>query len=118
MDLQTELRTVEDNVEYALRAFVGSQQRDCFFAHPARVFDQLQLVDQFVSFVLPLPAVGIGIRSLLNFASGERVRGVAGSRGVFRLMDVGAFRREKPLLLPPEIQVGLGQRHPRHGTQF
>ena len=97
---------------------IGLQQCDSFFAHPAGIFHQLQFFDQFISFILPLPSVGIGIRPLLNFASGKGMRGIAGSGGVFRLMNVGAFGGKEPLLFPAEVQVGLGQRDALHGTQF
>ena len=118
VDLQAQLRTVEDDVEHALGTFIGCQQRDRFFAHPAGVFHQLQFFDQFVSFVLPLSAVRIGIRPLLNFASRKSVGRVAGPGGVFRLMNVRAFGGEEPLLFAAEIQVGFGQRDAGNGTQF
>ena len=42
---------------------------------------QPQLVDQLVALVLKLAAVRVGIRALLDFASFERIRGIARTGG-------------------------------------
>ncbi len=80
MNLQPQLRAVEDDVVLALRSLIRLEQRDGFFAYPTRIFQQLQLADQFVSFVLPLPAIRIGIRPLLDFVSGKRMRRITRAR--------------------------------------
>ena len=38
VNLQTQLRAVENNIERALRTLVGFEQRDGFFAHAAGIF--------------------------------------------------------------------------------
>ncbi len=118
VNLQAQLRAVKDDVKYPLRPLVGFQQRHRLFAHAPRILQQLQFVDQFVSLVLPLPSEGVGIRPFLDLAPRKRMRRVADAGRVFGLMNVGAFRRVKPLLLAPEIHVGLRQSHAGHRAQL
>src|SRR6266851_3223149 len=103
VNLQSQLRAVENNVEYALGTLVRAVQRDCLFADSACVLEQLEFVDELVSFVLPLAAERVRIRPLLNLAACERVGNVSRSGHVLCLMNVRAFRREEPLLLAPKI---------------
>ena len=72
MDLQPELRAVENDVELPFRTLIGVVQRHGLFPNAPRILHQLQLIDQFISLVLPLPAERIGIRPLLNLIPGKR----------------------------------------------
>src|ERR1017187_4949420 len=45
VDLQGQLRAIEDEVELALRALIGSVQRDGFFGNAGGVADEVPLVD-------------------------------------------------------------------------
>src|SRR5438045_6168564 len=54
VDLQPKLRAFQDDIERAFGALIGLVQRDSFFADSARVLNQLQLINQFIAFVLPL----------------------------------------------------------------
>jgi hypothetical protein len=67
VNLESELRAVENNVERAFRTLLRMMQSDRLLGDAARVLYEFQLIDQLVAFVLPLPAVGIGIRTFLNF---------------------------------------------------
>src|ERR1035441_4512690 len=66
VDLQSQLRAVEDEVELALGALIGAVQRDGFCGDARGVPDQVPLVDQLVALKLMLPAEGIRIRALLD----------------------------------------------------
>ena len=118
VNLQAELRAVENDVERAFGALVGLVQGDGFLANAAGIFHELQFLDQFVAFVLPLPAEGIGIGALLNFVAGKGVGGISCAGRVLGLMNVGAFRGHKPLLLAAEVEIGFGQGDAGHGAQF
>ena len=80
VDLQTQLRAIENNGERTFRTLIGLVQRDCFFGDAPRVLDQFQFFDQFVAFVLPLSAKRIRIRTLHDVGAGKGVRGVPGAR--------------------------------------
>src|SRR5215467_6548385 len=94
MNLESQLGTLENAVEHTLRTLIGAVQGHRLFADPARVLDQLQLINQLISLVLPLPAKRIGIRPLLNLAAGKSVGHVTGAGSVLRLVDIRPFRGE------------------------
>ena len=91
VNLQSQLRTIKDDIEPAFGALIGVMQCNGFFRDATSVLQQLQFFDQFVSFILPLPAVRIRIRTFLNFISRESVSGVSRAGRIFRLMDVASF---------------------------
>src|SRR5215475_10340563 len=91
VDLQPQLGTVENNVELALWTLISTMQRHRFLGDPAGVLNQLQFLNQFISFVLPLSAKRIRIRPLLDFVSGKRVRSISGASRKLGLMDIGAL---------------------------
>src|SRR5437762_666554 len=97
VNLQPKLRTLQNYVEGSFGTLRGRVQRHRLFPNAPRILDQPELVNQFVTFVLPLAAKGIRIRSLLNFAPRERIRDVSGAGRDFRLMNLRAFRGKEPL---------------------
>src|ERR1700727_3855437 len=117
VNLQSELRTIKNDVERAGRSLIRMMQRDRLFGDAPRVLDQLQFFDQFIAFILPLPAIRIWIRTLLNLVSRERVCGITRARGIFGLMNVGSLRRYEPLFLTIEVEVGFGQGYAGNGSQ-
>ncbi len=118
VDLQSELRRIENDVVIALRTLIGFVQGDGFFRDASSVLQQLQFFDQFVAFVLPLTAERVRIRALHDLASGERVRGVTGADSRLHLVDVRAVGVVEPLLVTAEIEVGLGERDSSYGAQL
>src|SRR3981081_2241353 len=88
VNLQSKLRTIENDVGRALRTLLGTMQSNRFFCDPAGILKKSQLLNHLIALVLQLPAKGIRIRAFLDFISRERVRGIACARGIFRLMDV------------------------------
>ena len=116
VNLQSQLRTFQHDVERALRALVGAMQRNRFFADAASILDQLQLIDQLIAFILPLPAKRVGIGSLLNFTACKTVGDVPRAGGDLGLMNVRAFGRIEPLLLAAKIHIGFGQSYAFHGA--
>src|SRR5581483_12135637 len=103
VNLQRQLRALEDDVERALRTLLRLVQRYTFLGDAACILQQLELVDQFVAFVLPLSTERTGIGTLLNIAPGKGICGVTSSRRVLGLVDIAAFRGKKPLFLPMEV---------------
>src|SRR5580700_10260361 len=118
VDLQSKLRTIENNVERAFGALLSFMQRNRLFRDAARVLNQPQLVDQLVAFVLPLSTEGIRIRPLLNLVVRKRIRSIARACGILCLMDVGSLRRHEPLLLAIEIEIAFSEGNSCNGTQF
>src|SRR5580658_6057674 len=118
MNLQPQLRAVENDVERAFGALFSSMQRNSFFRDAARVLDQLQLIYQLIAPVLPLSAVRIGIRPFLNLVVRKHIRSVARACRILRLMNISSLRRYEPLLLAIEVEVGLGQGNAGNGTKF
>src|SRR5580693_168035 len=102
VNLQSKLRTIENNVEHARWTLLRVMQSDRFFRNAAGVLDQLQLFNQLVAFVLPLTPIRVRIGPFLNLVARKRIRSVTRPRGIFRLMDVGSLRRYKPLFLAIE----------------
>src|SRR5207237_8696972 len=92
-----------------LGTLVGLMQSYGFLSYAPRVLHQLQFVDQFITFVLPLAAVRSGVGALLDVVAREGKRGIACASRVLGLVDVGAFRRDEPLLFAMKVQIGFGQ---------
>ncbi len=90
----------------------------CSPTRRALSIQQLELLDQFVSFVLKLPAERVGIRALHDLVSAKGIGREAGAGHGARLMDRGALAGVKPLLVAAEIQIGLGQRNALHRAQL
>ena len=99
VNLQPQLRAIENDVELAFRTLIGMMQRHRLFGDPPGVFEQLQFIDQLISLVLPLPAIRIRIRPLLNLISRKRVRRIARAGRVLRLMNVRALRTKRTTAL-------------------
>src|SRR6266498_2088360 len=118
MDLQSQLRALEDNVEHALRTLLRTVESNCLFADPPRVLYQLQFIDQLIAFVLPLPTERIRIRSLLDLSPSERVGYIASTRRIFRLMNLCSLGREEPLLFASKVQVRFCERDTGNGAQL
>ena len=90
VNLQSQLRAIEDQVELAFRALIGAVQRDGFFGDARGVSDEIPLVDQLVAFELMLTAKGIRIRALLDLAILISRRRVADAADVAGLVDEAA----------------------------
>src|SRR5882762_7757812 len=87
VNLQAELRTVENQIELALGTLVGPVQSDGLFGDARGVFQKLQFVHQLVAFQLMLSAEGVRIGTLLNLAVTKAERGETGATCVTRLID-------------------------------
>src|SRR5271170_3434307 len=118
MNLQPQLRAVENDVERAFRTLLRAMQRNRLFGDTARVLDQLQLIDQLVALVLPLSTVRIGVRPFLNLVVRKCIGSVTRACRILRLMNIGSLRRYEPLLLSIEVEVALGEGNTGNGTQF
>jgi hypothetical protein len=68
VDLQTELRAVQNQVEFAFGTLIGGVQRHGLFSHARSVFEQAQLFHQLVPLQLVLAAERIGIGAPLDLA--------------------------------------------------
>src|SRR5262249_30875075 len=112
------LRAFENYVEHAFRTLIRFVQSDGFFGNATRIFDQLQLFNELVSFVLPLSAEGAGIGTLVDLIAGERVGGVARAGRKFGLVDVRAVGRGVPDLLAAEVHAGFSKGDSFHRSQF
>ncbi len=56
VDLQPELRAVENEIEHAFWTLIGGVERHGLFGDTRRVFEQPHLIDQLIAFQLVLPA--------------------------------------------------------------
>ena len=118
VNLQAELRAIENDRALAFGALRGRMQRDGFFADARRVADQIERFDQFVAAQHVLPAEAIRIRTLLNFASGER-RGDDSRAGLhLHLMNRRADARNEKLLDAAKRHRAFGERHALHFAHF
>src|ERR1022692_1971644 len=108
VDLQAQLRAVEDEVELALGALIGAVQRHGFFGDARGVPDQVPLVDQLVALKLMLPAEGIRIRALLDLAVFVGQRRVADAAEVAGLIDQAAERGGEDLAAALEAHGAFG----------
>src|SRR5579859_2624693 len=118
MNLQPELRAVQNQIEAPLRALVGRVQRHRFLGHARSIFEQLQLFHQFVALQLVLPAERVGVRALLDFAVAKAVRRESRAARVARLIDQTAQRGRKDLPVTRKHHSGLGQRYAGVAAQF
>jgi len=75
VDLQPQLRAVQDQIEDAFGTLRRRMQRDGLLGHARRVLEQLQLVDQLVALELILPSEGVRVGALLNLVVPETVGG-------------------------------------------
>src|SRR5205823_1862441 len=66
VNLQAQLRAVEDEIEASLRALIGRMQRHGLLGDARSVSEQVQLLDQLVALQLMLSAERIGVGSLLD----------------------------------------------------
>ena len=73
----------------ALGTLLGGMQRHGLLGDFSSMLQQLQLLDQLVSFVLELSAIGVGIGALLDFRSLERHGRHSPRPRCNRLVDVG-----------------------------
>jgi hypothetical protein len=96
VNLQSQLRSIQNNGGCALRALVRMMQRDGFFRHAPGILHQFHFFDLLVAAVLPLPAVRIGVGTLLNLGTGKRVCRIARAGRILGLMDFSALGRKKP----------------------
>src|SRR4029077_10986789 len=90
---------------------VGFVEGDRFLGDPAGVFQQLEFVNQLVTFVLRVSAEGVWIRALHDLSSSESVSGVTGAGGKLGLVNAGAFGGSVPLLLAVEVHAGFREGH-------
>src|SRR5678815_2271960 len=82
VNLQPQLRAIENQIELAFGTLVGGVQRDGLFGDTRGVFQKLQFVYQLVAFQLMLTAEGIRVRALLNLALTKAERSKTGATGV------------------------------------
>jgi len=71
VNLQSELRAVENDRLRALGRLRRRMQRDRFFGNARRIPDQIERFHQFVARELVLPAETVRIGALLNFVPGK-----------------------------------------------
>src|SRR5664280_1895023 len=99
VDLQRELRRVENDIERAFGTLRSRMQRDRLLGNFGGMLQQPQLLDKFIPSALELAAVRVGIRALLDFRTLKRIRRVARTGSDGRLVYLGTLRRIEPLLL-------------------
>ena len=87
VNLQPELRAVQNQVEFAFGTLFGGVQRHRLLGDARSVLHQAQLVHQFVPLQLILAAEGIRVRALLNLAILVAQRRKARAGQVARLVD-------------------------------
>src|SRR6202453_2690036 len=118
MDLQSKLRTIQNQIESALRTLICLVQRDSLFGNLASILDEIRLFNELISFVLPLSAERIRIRTLLDLIAVECVRSCFHARGIVCLMNFAILGRGKPLLFTVEIKISFGQSDAGNRSQF
>ncbi len=118
VNLQAELRAVQDDRLRALGRLRRGMQRDGFFGDARRVAHKIERFDQLVARQLMLPAETIRIGTLLNFVAGKR--GGHDSRAGLHLdlMNRRANRRSKKLLDAAKRHRGFRQRHALDARHF
>ena len=118
VNLQAELRAVQNDRARAFRALRGRMQRDGFFGDALRVAGQIERFDQFVAREHVLAAKAIRIGALLNFAARETGGDDSRARLHFHLMNRGADARSEKLLDAAERHRAFGQRYALHFAHF
>src|SRR6185437_3201595 len=97
VNLQAELRAIENNRALPFGTRSGVVQRDAFLGDARRVPKQIEFLDKFVAAQHVLPAETIRIRALLNFLSRKSGGYNSRARLHFHLMNHGADARNKKL---------------------
>src|SRR5579862_609046 len=90
VDLQAELRTIQDEVEIALGALIGAVQRHGLLRDARGILHQVPLFHQFVALELMLAAERIRVRAFLDLAVFVGQRRVAHAAHVAGLIDQAA----------------------------
>src|SRR5579883_3031599 len=103
VNLQPELRAVEDQVELALRTLIRGVQRDGLVSDARSIFEQMQLVDQLIALELVLAAEGVGIAAPLDLPFLVAERGKTRAGRIPGLVDQAATARRENLPLPVEV---------------
>src|ERR1039458_3314421 len=98
VDLQRELRRVENDIELAFWTLRSRVQRDRLLGNFAGMFQQPQLLDQFIASALKLPAIRVGIRALLDLRPLERIRCVTRPESDCGLVYLGTLDRKSTRL--------------------
>ena len=73
VNLQRELRRVEDDVVLPFRTLIGRMQGNRLLRDLRRVIQQLEFLDQLIASVLELSAERVGIGALLDLRTLERI---------------------------------------------
>src|SRR5215469_3127363 len=97
VNLQAELRAIEDDGALPFRTFFSFVQRDAFFGDAWRVANEVDFLDQFVTAQHVLAAEAIWIGTLLNFFSRETCGDNSCARLHFHLMNGGADAGDEEL---------------------
>ena len=118
VNLQAELRAVENERLRALGRLRRRMQRDGFFGDARRVAHQVERFDQFVARELMLPAETVRIGALLNFASGKRGGDDARAGLHLDLMDRRTDRRREELLDAAKRHGSFRERHALDARHF
>src|SRR5437763_10414939 len=93
-------------------------QRHRLFANAARVLDQLEFINQLITFILVLPTKGVGERPLLDLCALERMGSESRAGDKPGLMNVRAFSAVEPLFVAAKLEATLGQSHTFYRQQF
>src|SRR3984893_2758642 len=118
VNLQAELRTVENDRLRALGRLRGGMQRDSLFRDARCVPNQVERFHQFVARQLVLPAKAVRIGALLNFISGKRGRHDSRTGLHLDLMDHRSDRRGEQLLDAAEGHGSFRERHALDAGHF
>ena len=78
MDLESQLVTAQDQIHFSAGTGFGGKQSDRFFSGPFRVFDQFQIIDQFITHGSVLTAERRRERPDLGIPFSDRVGGITG----------------------------------------
>ena len=118
VDLQTELRAIQNQVRLAFGTLIGGVQRHRLFSHPRRVLEQAQFFHQLVPLQLVLPAERIGIGAPLDLAILVAEGRKTGARQAAGLIDETPQGGCEDLPPPLEVHRSFRQADPRLAAQF
>ena len=110
MDLQTELTTVEDQVERTFRTMISAVQAHRLFRNARRMLQHVDLFDQFVSLELVLSPERIRVGAPLNLVVAITQSGTPGSGRRAGLIDPTAGRGGEELPLPRQDHRSFRER--------
>src|SRR5262249_29756476 len=110
VDLQTQLRRADDDVELSLRTLVRRQERHRLFGDALRVARQVPLLDHLPAGQLVLPAERIRPGARLPVVLAGGVSDNAAARPDEGLLDAAAFAVGEVLLLADEGHLALCER--------